>query len=158
MKQAMTIFLKAALFFLAAALLILCVFWLPRLAQYTAEMFPEFSHLKYPVLSGIYITAIPFYFAFYQAYKLLNLIEKRSVFSETALSSLKRITLCAFTIILLYIIGIIYLATQSALHPGIVLVGFAIIFASLTIAVFCLVLRELLQTASQIKEENELTV
>lgn len=48
--------------------------------------------------------------------------------------------------------------SQSALHPGIAIIGFIIIFASVVIAVFAGVLQKLLRNALDIKSENDLTV
>ncbi|MGV2643750.1 DUF2975 domain-containing protein, partial [Clostridium perfringens] len=42
--------------------------------------------------------------------------------------------------------------------PGIILIGMALIFASIVIAVFAAVLQKLLQEAIDIKSENDLTV
>ncbi|PIC63626.1 hypothetical protein CSV79_10825 [Sporosarcina sp. P13] len=158
MKKGTTIFLKIAVFLIAVTVLALCIFWLPWLANNTAEMYPEFDYLQYPVLISLYITVIPFYLALFQALKILNYIENNNAFSERSVNVLKYIKYCAITISIVYVIGNIFLITQNALHPGIAIIGFIIIFTSVVIAVFTAVLQKLLKNALDIKLENDLTV
>lgn len=159
MKRGSTIFLKIAVFLIGIIALALCIFSLPSLAMRTAEREIEFAYLQYPVLIGIYITAIPFFFALYQALKLLSYIDKNKAFSELSVNALKYIKYCAFTISILYAIGIpsLFLIIQEVqLHM--VTMGFLIIFTSAVITVFAAVLQKLLKEAIDIKSENDLTV
>jgi len=158
MKKATKLGLKVTICTIGLTILALCLFLLPDLARSAAEMNPEFSYLRFPVLLGLYITAIPFFLALYQSLKLLDYIECENAFSHLAVSSLGNIKTCAFTIIALYVIGIIFLVSQNALHPGIALIGFVIIFATIVISFFTAVLQELLKSAIEIKSENDLTV
>lgn len=104
------------------------------------------------------MTVIPFAYALFHALKLLKSIEQEKVFTKTALQSLKEIIYCATYIIVFYIIGIIFLSVQGAMHPGIGLMALVIMFASFIIALFAAVLRELLRKMVEIKTENDLTV
>lgn len=158
MERGTTLFLKVTIFLIGITVLALCIFLLPWLANYTAEMYPEYAYLQYPVLIGLYVTAIPFFFALYQTLRLLNNIDKYNAFSEFSVNALKNIKYCANAISILYVIGSIFLISQNALHPGIALAGFIIIFASFVIAVFSAVLQKLLKNAIEIKSENDLTV
>ena len=158
MERGTTLFLKVAIFLIGITVLAMCVFLLPWLANDTAEMYPEFAYLQYPILIGLYITAIPFFIALYQALKLLNYIGNNNAFSELSVKALKHIKYCAVTISILYVIGIIFLISQNASHPGIVLIGLTIFFTSVVIAVFTAVLQKLLKNALEIKSENDLTV
>ncbi|MDD2401914.1 MAG: DUF2975 domain-containing protein [Clostridia bacterium] len=158
MRREKTNFLKLAVGIIGIIVLILCIFWLPWLAKNTAEMNPEYGYLRYPVLIGVYITAIPFYIALYQAVKLINYIESKNAFSELAVESLKDIKYCALTIISLYVIGLTFFGFQNILHPSIATIGATIIFAAVTVALFAAVLQELLRNALEIKKENDLTV
>ena len=58
----------------------------------------------------------------------------------------------------LYVIGMILLGTQNALHPGIAIIGLVIFFASIVIMLFTAVLQELLKNVLKIKTENDLTI
>ena len=158
MQRGTTLFLRIAVYLIGIMVLALFIFWLPRLADDTAEMFPKFSYLRFPVLISLYVTGIPFYFALYKALKLLTYIDKNNAFSKLSVNALRYIKYCAITISVLYAIGAIFLLTQNALHPGIAIIIFTIIFSSVVIAVFTMVLQKLLKSALDIKSENDLTV
>ena len=108
----------------------------------------------------MYVSAIPFYFALYQAFKLLSYIDKNKAFSELSVKALKNIKYCAITISSLYVVvmPLFYLIAELDDAPGLILIGMVIIFASMVIAVFAAVLQRLLQEAIDIKSENDLTV
>ncbi|WHY87191.1 DUF2975 domain-containing protein [Neobacillus novalis] len=158
MKRGTVIWLKGTIFVIGIITLVVSIFFLPGLAKEAAEMNPEYAYLRFPVLVGLYATEIPFFFALYQALKLLNYIERDLAFSELAVFSLGFIKKCAFTIIILYVIGIFMLAIQNALHPGIAIIGIVIVFATLVISLFTAILQELLRSAIELKSENDLTV
>ncbi|KZZ84694.1 DUF2975 domain-containing protein [Bacillus sp. SJS] len=158
MKQYKITFLKITIFIIGLTILSLCIFLLPNLARDAAVMDPENAYLKIPVLMGLYLTAIPFFLALYQALKILNYIKRKDAFTDLSVISLGYVRNCAIAIIVLYVIGMIMLTVLNALHPGIALLGIVIIFASLVIAVFSAILQELLRNAIQLKSENELTV
>ncbi|QHS23810.1 DUF2975 domain-containing protein [Virgibacillus sp. MSP4-1] len=158
MKQGATLFLKAIIFIIGVTVLVLCVFALPQLASYTAGMYPEYAYLQYPVLIGLYGTVIPFLVALYQALQLLKFIDQNYAFTDRSASALIYIKYCAVTISISYASGALFLMTQSALHPGIAIIGLVIIFTSLVIAIFAGVLQKLLKNALNLKKENDLTV
>lgn len=71
-------------------ILALCIFLVPGIAKFAAELYPDMAYLKYLVLIDLYASAIPFYFALYQAFKLLSFIDKNKAFSELSVRALKR--------------------------------------------------------------------
>ncbi|MFC7063782.1 DUF2975 domain-containing protein [Halobacillus seohaensis] len=160
MKQGSTLFLKIAVILIGIPVLALCIFLVPEIANYAGELYPDIAYMKYLVLIDLYATAIPFYFALYQAFKLLNYFDKNKAFSELSVRALKNIKYCAITICILYVVGmpLFYLMAEVDDAPGIILLGMVIIFASMVIAVFAAVLQRLLQEAINIKSENDLTV
>src|SRR5690625_6808955 len=119
MKRGSITLLKVAVFAIGLLVLMLSIFLLPSLANDAANINPEFSHLQYPVLFGLYVTLIPFFFALYQALKLLKYIEGNNTFSESAVNALGLIKHYASAIIILYLFGIIILGVKIALHPGV---------------------------------------
>ncbi|KAB2331956.1 DUF2975 domain-containing protein [Bacillus mesophilum] len=158
MKQGKILLLKAAVYVMGIVILCLCVFALPTLAHEAAAMNPEFAYLQYPVLIGLYLTAIPFFYALYQALKLLNNLINNLVFSKTAVHSLGMIKHCAGSIIIIYVIGMLFLVMQNALHPGVALIGLAILFLTIVILLFSAVLQDLLKKVMSFKSENELFI
>ncbi|PEZ71732.1 DUF2975 domain-containing protein [Bacillus sp. AFS017274] len=160
MKLGTTLFLKIAVIFIGIPVLALCIFFVPEIANFAAELYPDMAYLKYLVFIDLYASAIPFYFALYQAFKLLSYIDKNKAFSELSVRALKTIKNCAITISGLYVLGmpLFYLIADMDDAPGIILIGMVVIFASMVIAVFAAVLQRLLQEAMDIKSENDLIV
>ncbi|AFQ57808.1 hypothetical protein BHY07_10285 [Bacillus subtilis subsp. subtilis] len=160
MNRMSTIFLKIALVLIGIPILALCIFLVPKVANYSAELFPNIAYIKYLVFIYLYVTAIPFYFALYQAFKLLSYIDKNKAFSGLSVRALKNIKYCAVTISIFYAAGmpVFYLMAEIDDAPGIIVIGLVIIFASMVIAVFAAVLQKLLKEAIDIKSENDLTV
>ncbi|MGM0845609.1 MAG: DUF2975 domain-containing protein [Bacillota bacterium] len=153
-----TLFLRVSLSFIATSVLALCLFWLPWQASVFAQMYPEFSYMQYPLLIGLYLTALPFFYALCQAWKLLEYIDRNKAFSNCAVKRLVVIKYCAFLISALYMTGEIFIISQDAANPGIVLMGLIIIFASIIIAIFAALLQNLLRNALELKAENDLTI
>jgi len=155
-----TFFLKIALFLIGAPILALCLFLVPNIANYAAELYPDMAYMKYLVLINMYAAAIPFYFALYQSYKLLRYIDRNDAFSALSVKALKTIKYCAVAISVLYIMGLplFYLIAELDDAPGIILIILVIIAASAVIGIFAAVLQKLLGHAIDIKEENDLTV
>ncbi|PZD95900.1 DUF2975 domain-containing protein [Paenibacillus sambharensis] len=160
MERGTTLFLKAAVIIIGIPVLALCIFVVPEIAEFAAELYPDHQYLKILVLLVMYAAAIPFYFALYQAFKLLNYIDRNQAFSELSVRVLKKIKYCAFTISGLYAAGmpLFYLIAEKDDAPGIIVIGMVLVFASMVIGVFAAVLQRLLQEAIDIKSENDLTV
>ena len=160
MKRGSTLFLKLALFLIGTPVLALCLFLVPKIANFAADLYPDMAYTKSLVFIDLYATAIPFYFALYQAFKLLSYIDKNKAFSALSVRALKNIKYCAIAISLLYAVGmpLFYLMAERDDAPGIILIGLVMIFASMVIAIFAAVLQRLLKEAIDIKSENDLTV
>ncbi|MED1470640.1 DUF2975 domain-containing protein [Bacillus salipaludis] len=160
MKKGTTLFLKITVILIGIPVLALCIFLVPELGNLGAKLLPEFAFIKYLVFLVFYASAIPFYFALYQAFKLLHYIDKNKAFSQISVEALKKIKFCAITISTLHVLvlPLFYLFAEKDDAPGVIFVGLVVPFASMVIAVFAAVLQRLLQEAIDIKSENDLTV
>ncbi|PQZ57915.1 hypothetical protein CQZ94_08815 [Bacillus sp. MYb209] len=160
MKQGSTLFLKTAIILIGIPVLALCIFLVPNIGNYAAELYPDIAYIKYLILINLYATVLPFYFALYQAFKLVSFIDKGNAFSKLSVRALKKIKNCAVTISILYVVGmpLFYLVAERDDAPGIIILGMLMIFSSMVIAVFAAVLQRLLKDAIDIKSENDLTV
>jgi hypothetical protein len=160
MKRGTTFFLKIAVILIGIPVFALCIYLVPEIGNFAAELYPDIAYMKYLVLIDLYATAIPFYFALYQAFKLLSYIDNNKAFSELSVRALKNIKYCAITFSSLYVVGmpLFYLMAEKDDAPGIIVIGLVMIFASMVIAVFAAVLQRLLQETIDIKSENDLTV
>ncbi|WP_409253810.1 DUF2975 domain-containing protein [Bacillus sp. SCS-153A] len=160
MKSVTTLFLKVAVIILGLPVLALCIFAVPVLGDISAEVLPRFVYIDYLVSIIFYASAIPFYFALYQAFKLLRYIDKSNAFSQDSVEALKIIKYCAIAIsgLHLLVFPLFYIFAEVDDAPGVIFVGILVPFASMVIAVFAAVLQKLLQEAIEIKSENDLTV
>ncbi|MBS4192212.1 DUF2975 domain-containing protein [Bacillus sp. FJAT-49705] len=160
MKQVSTLFLKIAVILIGIPILALCIFLVPEIANIAAKLLPEFAYIKYLVYIVFYVSVIPFYFALYQAFKLLRYIDKNKAFSQISVKALKKIKQCAITISILHVLvlPLFYLFAERDDAPVVIFIGLLVPFASMVIAVFAAVLQKLLKEAIDIKSENDLTV
>lgn len=160
MKQGTTLFLKLAVILIGIPILAICIFVVPAVANFMGELYPEHLFLKYLIYIDLYAAAIPFYYALYQAFKLLQYIDRNNAFSQISVDALKSIKKCAIWISSLFVVGmpLFFLFAEADDAPGVILIAMIIIFASMVIAVFAAVLQRLLQEAIDIKSENDLTV
>ena len=155
-----TFFLKFVVILMGIPVLVLCIFLLPKIAKFFAELNPQLDFLQYPFLIGLYVTAIVFFAALYQTLKLLNYIDRNQAFSELSVQALKNIKYCAVTISALYVVfmPLLYLMAEVDDAPGIILIGMVIIFCCMVVTVFAAVLQKLLKEAIDIKSENDLMI
>lgn len=153
MKQSSTLLLRGSIVFIGLVILALCVFVLPP------GIIDHDSRVR-SIVIGLYATAIPFYGALYQGWKLLGYIDQHKAFSNPSVRALTIIKYCASCICALYIAGLPYLhaLAQGEDAPGFVLFGLIIVFATFVGATLTALLQKLLQQAVAMKAENELTV
>lgn len=154
MKLSSTLFLRFVIVLFGVAMFALCTLALPPLIA------SDKTGLYRPILLGLYVPAIPFFFALYQSMKLLNLIDKNKVFSDLSVDALKKIKYSASAISILFAAGMpyIYYAAERDDAPGVILIGLVFIFASMVIATAAALFQRLLQNAVDMKSENDLTV
>ncbi|MCO7177141.1 DUF2975 domain-containing protein [Sporolactobacillus kofuensis] len=155
-----TFVLKFAVVLMGLPVLALCIFVVPKIAAFFAELNPKFAYLHYPFYIGLDVTALVFFVALYQTLRLLSYIDKNQAFSELSVTALKVIKYCAMIIGALYVVfmPLIYLMADADDSPGMIVIGMIIIFGCIVIAVFAAVLQKLLKNAIAIKSENDLTI
>jgi hypothetical protein len=154
MENRSTFFLRAAIYVIGLIVLALCIFAVPEGIRLDSS-----GHYR-PLLLGLYITAIPFYVALYQAIKLLDYIDQNDAFSHFSVGSLRIIKRCAVIIGTLFAASLpyVYFVADKSDASIALVVGSVVAFASFVIAVFAAVLQKLLKNAINIKAENDLTV
>ena len=154
MKRGSTIFLRLVVWLIGLFVLALCTFALP------VGIITDQTGAYRPILIGLYIPAIPFFFALYKALKLLDYIDNNQAFSELSVNALKAIRSCAIFITGFFAMGLpyIFFVADQDDAPGVVAAALVIVFASTVIATFAAVLRKLVQNGVEIKSENDLTV
>lgn len=158
MKKGTTLFLKLAVIFMALPVLVLSIVGMVDLVRNPAN--PDYAYMLYPIVAGIYLSSLPYYFALYQSFRLLSFIDNGKAFSELSVFALRKIKYCGIiiSIIFMVILPFIYLVAELDDAPGLILVGMIPIFTAMVIGVFAAVLERLLKEAIDIKSLNDLTV
>lgn len=153
-KNGSTLYLRLVVLALGAVVLATCLFVLPPVIA------TDKTGMYRPILLGLYVTAVPFFYALYHTLKLLGYIDKNTAFSDLSVDALRRIKYCGVTIAGLFAAGspYIYHVADKDDTPGVLAIALVIIGASIAVAVFAAVLERLLQNAIAIKSENDLTV
>ncbi len=161
MKHVSTLFLKIVLVVIAIAVLVIPAMLLPHMWPGSINpVYATFMNAAYPGVFGIYATIIPFLFALFQAFRLLQNIDRNNAFSESSVKALNAIKLSAIAMTLLYALAqpMIFIFAELDDAPGVILVGWAITGAPLIVATFAAVLQKLVRSAIDLKAENDLTV
>jgi MFS family permease len=152
--QKSTFILKVVVMLLGLFVLGICVFGLPY------AIITDRTDGYRPILIGMYVSAIPFFIALYQAVKLLDFIDKNHAFSIASIRALKNIKQCGYAISAFYAAGMpyIYYVADKDDAPGVVLVGCIIVGAAFVVGTASAVFQKLVQSAVDLKLENDLTI
>lgn len=159
MKRGSTTFLKTVLILIVLAVLA-GLLGFPHVEGRNANANFFQIYFQDPFLAYIYLTSVPFFLAFYQAFRLLGLIERSKTFTQAGVNRLRNIKYCAlaFAGFVLPTMPYIFAFAQDDDSPGVVLIGVVLVFAAIVVATAAAVFQALLQNAVDIKSENDLTV
>jgi hypothetical protein len=155
-----TIFLRVVIALIAIAALAVCIFPLPRGVAYEAAKGPDTAWQIYVFLVGAYIQAALFFFALYQAFKLLSYIDRNKAFSELSVRALRHVKHSALIIGLMMVAGLVWLGVLSAGtgedSAGPTMLGLIGTLASSVVAAVAGVLQTQVQKVIDIKKEGPL--
>lgn len=160
MKRGSTVFLQGVIAALGISTLTLLL-WEPHLEGVNAEA-TTLSQIYFddPFLVLVYAGSIPFFMALYQAFQLLGHIRRHELFSQPSVRALRTIKYCALAIIGFVITEEIFIILNHGDDDtaGGIVMGIFITFGSMVIATAAAVFERALQSAADIKSENDLTV
>lgn len=161
MKKSRTTFLQAVIVLIGIGALFLLL-WEPHLEGVNAHATTlREIYFDDPFLAYLYTGSIAFFVALYQAFKLLGYIGQNKVFSLNSVRTLRTIKYCAL-IIAGFVAGAeayFFIAVRGTDDiAGGVMMGLVIIFVSVVVATAAAVFEKTLQSAVDIKSENDLTV
>lgn len=161
MKKGSTVFLKIVLVIMGLIVLTGLI-WEPQLEGRNKNSDPISLYFNDPFLAYVYLGSVPFFFALYQAFKLLGYIGENKTFSSDSVMILRNIKYCALTIIGFMAGAMAWVRVMSSASgddpAGFMAIGLAVMATSTVVAVFATVLQRLFQNAVDIKSENDLTV
>ncbi len=159
MKKTSTIFLQAVVVLIG--ILALGIMIRLPLTEGRAANLGLFSIYSDPFILYGYTASIAFFVALYQAFKLLGYIGGNKVFSLNAVGALRKIKYCAIILSILIIMAALYIRAFHATDDdpaGFVALCIFATFISIVIAAAAAVFEKTLQSAVEMKSENDLTV
>jgi len=119
-------------------------------------------YFKDPFLAYVYLGSIPFFVGLYQAFKVLGYIGQNKTFSQETVKALRIIKYCALITAgaIVAADAFLMIAARSTGEDaaGAVALGIVATFTSIIIATAAAVFEKTLQSAVDIKSENDLTV
>ena len=158
MKRSPTAFLQIVIVLIGIGALALML-WEPHLEGRNAHATVFEIYFKDPFLAYAYVASIPFFAALHQIFKVLGYARYNKVFSQSAVKALRTTKYCAMSIIG-FVAGaeLFIMLGDSDDRAGGVFMGILITFGSIVIATAAAVFEKLLQSAVEMKAENDLTV
>jgi hypothetical protein len=159
MKRGSILFLKAVLVLVAAGVLAFLI-WEPQAESVNANADLVSIYFLDPFVAYAYVGSLPFFFGVYQAFKLLGYVGQGQAFTPAAVKALRRIRYCAL-IVMGFIAGgeaYIILGVQGEDSAGAVAMGIIVSFICVVTATAAAMFERVVQSAVDLKLENDLTV
>ena len=159
MKKSSTLVLQVVVCLIGLSALAFLL-WEPTIEGRNAHATLFQIYFNDPFLAWAYTASIAFFVGLYQVFKLLGYIGRNEVFSERGVKALRMIQRCAKVIVGFVVAAEAYLfiARPGDDIAGGVFMGLLIICASGIVAIAATVFERTLQSAVDLKSENDLTV
>src|SRR5688500_1110776 len=158
MKRGSILFLRAVILLVGAGVLA-GLLWEPQVEGRNVNADQFTIYFRDPFLAYVYLGSLPFFFGLYQGFKLLGYVGQGQAISPGAVKALRHIKYCA-----LAVIGFIAGAEAYIIlgvsddRAGPVAMGIVTSFVCVVTATAAAVLERVLQSAVDLKSENDLTV
>jgi hypothetical protein len=161
MKRSPTLFLQVVIVFIGIGALALML-WEPHLEGRNAHATLFQIYFNDLFLAYAYAASMAFFVALYQAFKLLGYVGRGEIFSQRSVNALRAIKYCAMSLVC-FLAGAeayFFLVQRGRVDDiaGGVTMGLFLIFVSTIVATAAAVFERTLQSAVELKSENDLTV
>lgn len=161
MKRSSTLFLQTIVVLFGVGVLAFML-WEPHLEGRNARATLFQIYFNDPFLAYVYLGSIPFFVGLYQAVKLLGYAGQNRIFSQAAVKALRTIKYCACITAGAIVAADAFLMVMARRTgedaAGAVMLGIITTFISIVIATAAAVFERTLQSAVDIKSENDLVV
>jgi hypothetical protein len=134
--------------------------WEPHVEGRNAHATMFQIYFRDPFLAYLYTGSIAFFVALSQAFKVLGYVRQNETFSPAAVKALRTIKYCALTIIGFVAVGVIFILLfgDKEDRPAGVFMSALTTFISIVVATAAALFERILQSAVELKSENDLTV
>ncbi|MDZ4407630.1 DUF2975 domain-containing protein [Bacillus cereus] len=138
--------------------LFLCVYIGPEIAKGFILNSESLKVLYKPLVVFIWITGIPFFIALVFGWQICSGIPIDQVFTVENANRLKIISILSMIEGILYVVALCYLFIVGSYHTNVLIVLLLLLFFAVVSAIFTSLLSYLVRKASEIKENNDLTI
>ena len=159
MKKISTVFLQGVIILIAIAALAILIFFPTREGR--AANLDLFHIYADPFIIYVYAASSMFFTGLYKAFKLLGYIGQNRVFSIDAVMALRGIKYCSLVLAGLILVGAVFIRIFHAKGDdpaGFIMLCMMTAFATLVVATAAAVFEKVLQSAIDMKSENDLTI
>jgi hypothetical protein len=160
MRKGSIIFLQVVIVLIGIGSLALLL-WEPHLEGRNAHSTVFQIYFNDPFLAYAYTGSISFFVALYQAFKLLGHVGRGEVFSQRSVKALRTIKYCGMSLVG-FLVGaeayFFFVRRGKDDIAGGVMMGLVLIFVSVVVTTAATVFEKTLQSAVELKSENDLTV
>ena len=157
-KRSSAAFLQTVIVLIGIGALALML-WEPHTEGRNKHATPFEIYFKDPFLAYAYVASIPFFVALYQAFKVLGYAGQNKLFSQEAVNAVRTIKYCALAIIGFVAVSVVFMISADRDdRPAGLFMRILITFPSIVVATAAATFESILQSAVDMKSENDLTV
>jgi hypothetical protein len=157
-EKGLSAWLKLIIVFCGFFGLLFCIYIAPETGREILLDSGKLKTLYNPFITFIWITGIPFFTALVLGWQICSDIGSDQAFTVKNADRLKIISVLSMIEGFLYIGALLYLFVVGSYHANILVILLLILFFSVIISVFTSMLSHLVRNASEIKQDNDLTI
>ena len=157
-QKELSIWLKLIIVICGLFGLLFCIYFGPETGRNILLNSENLKTLYNPFITFIWITGIPFFIALVLGWQICSKIGFDQAFTVKNADRLKMISVSSMIEGVLYVGALIYLFVVGRYHTNVLIVLLLILFFSVVISVFTFMLSYLVRKASEIKQDNDLTI
>lgn len=157
-QNELSLWLKLIIILCGCFGLLFCIYIGPETGRAVLLSSESLKGLYKPFVLFIWITGIPFFSALFLGWKICSEIASDKSFTVKNANRLKRISILSMTEGILYIGALLYIFVAGRYHTSVLVILLLILFFSVVISIFTSLLSHLIRKASEIKDDNDLTI
>lgn len=157
-QNELSLWLKLIIILCGCFGLLFCIYIGPETGRAVLLSSKSLKGLYKPFVLFIWITGVPFFSALFLGWKICSEIPSDKSFTVKNANRLKRISILSMTEGILYIGALLYIFVAGSYHTSVLVILLLILFFSVVISIFTSLLSHLIRKASEIKDDNDLTI
>ena len=157
-QRVLSLWMKVIIVLFAVCGIVIFFVAVPFIGNDFAKGYPEYAYCFLPWLVFIDLMAIPCYIVLGYAWRIAQSISKEEAFTKKNSQRLKNVSVLSLVTSIYFFIGNMVFLLLSMNHPSIFVLSCICIFIGVSIAVASAVLSYLVNKASDLQEQSDLTI